>query len=578
MDRVHRAMLLVALVLLSGLDPGLLRAQEPPSRASFEDTVETRLAEANALWEADHIDGAVAILENLVDRAELPAMGRAYASTLYALACGRARLGQRDQALADLGRATETGFIRLAYIESDPDLDSIRGLPGYLALRERLEAFDRLWKSPILDTPYRADLPVDEKVAGLSKLWSEIKYNFAFFDRVPAGVDWDSLYVAYLPRVRQTTSTLEYYRALREMTARLHDGHTGVNVPPELYDAIGFRPAIRTGLVEGRVLIREVAAGAESLTSVPLSPGLEIVGVDGIPVREYAARRVLPYVRASTPWGRNVAAFDYDLLLGRRGDICELEVTDDGGRSTVTVRLPRDVPVMVRPDAEPRTEWLADRIARLTIDSFADNGVAARFDTLFAGLATSAGLIIDLRDNGGGNGGVAYALLARLTDRPFSTLRCTCRDYRPLRRAVGAQEGWYLEKHERWPVDATMHYAKPVVVLIGPRTGSAAEDFCATFRSMQRGTLIGETTAGSTGQPLVFALPGGGNAMVCTARCTSPDGEAIVGVGVPPDIEVHPTVEDIKAGRDAVLEAARRALRQGDAGAHRTSPGSENRE
>jgi C-terminal processing protease CtpA/Prc len=97
-------------------------------------------------------------------------------------------------------------------------------------------------------------------------------------------------------------------------------------------------------------------------------------------------------------------------------------------------------------------------------------------------------------------------------------------------------------------------------VLTGPRTFSAAEDFVVSFDAMKRGMLVGQRTAGSTGQPLFFDLPGGGTARICVKRDTYPDGRAFVGIGIPPQIEVEPTVADIRAGRDPGIAAAVKAL------------------
>jgi hypothetical protein len=72
---------------------------------------------------------------------------------------------------------------------------------------------------------------------------------------------------------------------------------------------------------------------------------------------------------------------------------------------------------------------------------------------------------------------------------------------------------------------------------------------------------VGEATGGSTGQPLLVRLPGGGSARICTKRDTYPDGSEWVGVGIPPSVEVHPTVVGIRAGRDEVLERAIALLR-----------------
>lgn len=47
------------------------------------------------------------------------------------------------------------------------------------------------WDGPALQSPYRDDLSADEKIAGLAKFWSEVKYNFANLDLV-ADLNWDA--------------------------------------------------------------------------------------------------------------------------------------------------------------------------------------------------------------------------------------------------------------------------------------------------------------------------------------------------------------------------------------------------
>ena len=78
---------------------------------------------------------------------------------------------------------------------------------------------------------------------------------------------------------------------------------------------------------------------------------------------------------------------------------------------------------------------------------------------------------------------------------------------------------------------------------------------------MKRGKTIGEPTGGSTGQPLLFALPGGGKARICVKRDLFPDGREFVGKGIQPDISVAPTVSGIRSARDTVLEHALELLR-----------------
>ena len=58
------------------------------------------------------------------------------------------------------------------------------------------------------------------------------------------------------------------------------------------------------------------------------------------------------------------------------------------------------------------------------------------------------------------------------------------------------------------------------------------------------------------GQPMLFELPGGGSARVCTQKDTYPSGKEFVGYGVQPDIAVKKTLEDYLEGNDPVLKKA----------------------
>jgi C-terminal processing protease CtpA/Prc len=73
---------------------------------------------------------------------------------------------------------------------------------------------------------------------------------------------------------------------------------------------------------------------------------------------------------------------------------------------------------------------------------------------------------------------------------------------------------------------------------------------------------VGEATGSSTGQPLYVALPGGGSVRICTKHGQYPDGKEFVGVGIQPGVRVSPTIEDFRAGRDTVLDAAVHLLKK----------------
>ena len=81
---------------------------------------------------------------------------------------------------------------------------------------------------------------------------------------------------------------------------------------------------------------------------------------------------------------------------------------------------------------------------------------------------------------------------------------------------------------------------------------------------MNRGKMIGAKTAGSSGNPIWFKLPGGGVALVCTKQDFFPDGREYVGFGITPNIEVKPTVKDVIQNNDPALKVAIQDILQHD--------------
>jgi len=208
-------------------------------------------------------------------------------------------------------------------------------------------------------------------------------------------------------------------------------------------------------------------------------------------------------------------------------------------------------------------EWtmLPGNIALVSLRSFGNSTVADEYIRQFDDIAKADAIVFDLRDNGGGSSNVGYRILATLADKAFLTSAWRTRDYRPAFRAWEQGESSYRGRPEEIAPDTARHYAKPVLVLTSARTYSAAEDFLVAFDTMQRGRIVGEPTGGSTGQPLVVALPGGMSVRICTKRDAYPDGREFVGVGIKPQVLVRPSVADYRAGRDTVLDAATQLLR-----------------
>ena len=495
-------------------------------------------------------------------------------STYYNAACSFALAGKIEEAFNYLEQSIAHGYADDEHIKKDSDLDSLRSDARWQIVINKAESKRReiesafynqktFWDNPALNTSYKENLSEDEKIAGLSKFWSEVKYNFVNFDLVP-DLDWDALYLAYLPKVRATKSTLEYYRVLMEMCARLRDGHTNVNPPAELFNEISARPALRSRLIEDKVLI--VRVFDDALKQQGIEQGQEILEINNVPVKQYAERHVKPYQSSSTAQDMETRMYDYALLSGAVKSSLELTLRDARGKV-----FKRSVP---RISFEERKKRLAQQtplfefkmlpvnLAYVTLNSFDDKQVEEMFAAAYDPIAKADAIIFDVRENGGGSSDIGWDIIGYLTDKPFPISSWYTRDYRPSFRAWNRPQDVYGKTNEFWRANGKHLYNKPVVVLTSPRVFSAAEDFVVAFKSLKRGLIIGEPTGGSTGQPLTFSLPGGGSARVCTKRDKFPNGQDFVGKGIEPDKVVKPTVSDFRAGRDTVLDAALKSLKQ----------------
>jgi carboxyl-terminal processing protease len=399
-------------------------------------------------------------------------------------------------------------------------------------------------------------LTEDEKVAGLSKFWSEARFNFPFFERIPE-VDWDRQYLEYLPQVRAAQTTADYYRIMMRFAATLRDGHTEVWTPGELRDSLHAMPAFSTQLVEDKVLVTEVYD--PSLAVEGIRVGAEIVSIDGEPVREYATSAVAPYASGSTPQDRNNRIYGYMLLKGSKEVPVRLTLRYASGetKSASVHRYCEPSSKCTWPGNEPvRFKMLPGNVVYLAVNEFENDLGAQTMRENFASIAQAQGLIVDVRKNFGGNEQNAMAILGMLTDKPFPSVSWRTLDYKPSVRASGFAPEWLKGSVGEVSPNRTYFYSKPVIILAGPGTFSAAENFVVVFDTMHRGTLVGETTPGSTGDSIIFKLPGGGTARIMMVDVEYPDGRVFEGVGVPPQVMVTPAISDIRQGRDAALERA----------------------
>ena len=565
MNKSFHVLSLFFLVLISQA----ARAQETSAPMKYYDRVQHIRDKASDLWGKQNptpaevkksinmLNASVKLLDSIpvTDLADgnIYLKGRRH-DVYMDLASAYAVSNQKDSAFAYLEKMYGEGSFSqgvLSYMAKDSSFINLRADSRYTGIINKLKGAGNLYNNDSFRTPYKTDLTEVEKQAGLALLWSEAKYNFVYFDHLKA--DWNQTYIDYISKVRNTKNTAEYYKVLTSFYAQLHDGHTNVYYPDSLADKIYSRPPFRTELIEGRVFVTQVFN--DSLLKMGVKPGLEILKIDGEPVISYAEKNVKPYQSSSTSQDLEIRTFTYALLSGpatqpinfqfkeKSGKIHDLIIGRSGYTHTTGLKT-----------LDYKT---IGNVGYLIINDFEHHDIVKEFDSLYTEIAKTKGLIIDLRYNGGGDDGIAFDIISRLTNRSFKTsasktLRFSSRPYNePI---------WDNNAPGVWNANGKVYYNKPVIVLIGSRTFSAAEDFTVVFDYMKRGKLVGLPTGGSTGQPVPFALPGGGSARVCGKRDTYPDGKEFVGIGIMPDIKAQKTIKDLFDGTDAAKNKALKLL------------------
>jgi carboxyl-terminal processing protease len=386
------------------------------------------------------------------------------------------------------------------------------------------------------------------------EVWEQVRVRY--YDPSLHGLDWRALGETFRPLAAEARDQTEFYAVLRKMLGHLHDPHTRVFAPGESPDwrvqrFVSVGVTVRE--IEGAAVVTGVERNSEA-ERAGVRAGDAVLSLDGEPVAALVARRLAEQTSAPAATARFLA---FTRLFDGPRDT-EVSVVFRGGERA------REKRVRLRRQLQTRTPSLqvlgASRgvyVLRFNIFTWEIAGQIAR--SLKGELRDARALVIDLRDNGGGET-EAMADIASL--------------FLPAGRSLGKfsdREGRVLvEPHTRSALNSTAERPKtfdgPVAVLTGARTASASEVFVASLRESNRvAAVLGEGTCGCVlGIRRRHQLPDGGVLDVSEMDYRTAGGRRLEGARLEPDEEINLTRLDLQRGRDRAVERAVQLLRTGD--------------
>jgi len=402
-----------------------------------------------------------------------------------------------------------------------------------------------------------AQLPARQQqlnVDSFETVWTTIRDKH--WDKAPGGLDWQAIHEEFRPRIEKTQTMDEARAVMRDMLARLHQTHFAI-VPSDIYTHVATEsgdgwPGFDVRILDGSVIVTGVTAQGSGPASA-IKPGWEVRAVDGNDLKPLLAKLQSDPAVQEIALERAIMA----QLSGPAGKTRRFEFLTSADQTEkpvavdITLTTPRGNPTSFG-NLPTQYVWFEKKkvgaAGYIRFNEFLDLvRIMGQFGAAVQEFAKCDGLVIDLRGNPGGIGGMAMGMAGWLVDKPN------------LRLGTMYMRGATLNFVINPRAEA---YTGPLAILVDGTSASTSEIFAGGLKDIGRAHIFGTRTAAAALPSVFTRLPNGDGFQYAIANYISQGGKALEGNGVTPDSEVRLTREGLLAGHDAVLDAALDWIRQ----------------
>ena len=407
-----------------------------------------------------------------------------------------------------------------------------------------------------------AATPITEPLVTFDSAWSIIARTH--WDTTYNGVNWPAVRDTLRPRAAEARTLGELRSVLSALVARLHQSHFSI-IPRETSDGVAptsGRPfEDRSGtigasfrVVDGVVVVASVRAkGGAARAGV--RTGWILDGVGGCPIDQKLAR--IPKSLEPRRAALAIYSIVHESLAGPVGDSVMLSFRDDQSRpQNIAVERETEPGTIAKfgnlPPLNSYLEFEKRKQGNKTVGVIRFNiwmpVLAAQFDAAIDSLRDTDGIVLDLRGNFGGVGGMSMGIAGHFLDSAYTI-------------GVMHQRGLELKfvanpRRVDTRAQRVKPFGGPLALVVDELSISTTEIFAGGLQSMGRARVFGTQTSGQALPAVTERLPNGDILYHAIADFLSPTGKPLEGDGVIPDVLAPLTRQALLAGRDPALDAA----------------------
>lgn len=340
---------------------------------------------------------------------------------------------------------------------------------------------------------------------------------------------WTIIHQQYVDQPVDNTKLMQ--GAINGMMQSLGDPHSTYMDPQTYKDATTELQGTYAGIgayvdTNGTLLTITKPMSGSPAEKAGLQAGDQVIAVDGKDVTSLPPESVRQKV------------------LGPAGTTVKLTIQRPGQTKPIDFEITRAQIVV----PSVTSKMLDNSIAYVQITTFGDTTASdlhKQLQTLMA--QNPKGLILDLRNNGGGYLDTAISVASEFISSGVVVIEQSGTGTKTPYEAV--KGGLATNKN------------LPMIVLVNAYSASASEIVAGALQDTGRAKLFGVTTYGKGSvQNWVPLSKNQGAVRITIARWLTPDGRQIDKKGLTPDIVVNMTADDVKAGKDPQLDAAVKQL------------------